>query len=112
MSLMAKYPAAAEVLSFLLRFSLGAQEPINACFSKVVDHLTANRLADEVPSLQSRCFLWLGIRAGMKMPAYPPRRCVSWSRRFVYERCVKDSYERSHLSLEERKNHTCSRALS
>lgn len=82
-----------------------AQEPINACFSKVVDHLTANRLADEVPSLQSRVFPMAGNPSGealrdARIPTSKVRQLVK-ALSPVYERCVKDSYERSHLSLEE-----------
>ena len=50
-----------------------AQEPIDACFSKVADHVTANRLAVEVPSLQSRVFPigWESERASIERRPYP-----------------------------------------
>lgn len=73
-----------------------AQEPINACFSKVVDHLTANRLADEVPSLQSRVFPVAGNLSveslrDARIPTSKVRQLVK-AISPVSERRVKDSY--------------------
>ena len=82
-----------------------AQEPIDVCFSKVADHVTANGLAVEVPSLQSRVFPSAGnpsVQAlrDARIPALKVRQLVE-ALSPVYERCVQDSYERTALKLEE-----------